>query len=69
MKKWSSINRVARGKGLLKGCWLVDPNGEKVATIMDHALAGQLAAAMSLTTMKQRTNYCAQEAGYVAKSG
>ena len=64
MGQWSSINRVARGKGMLKGCWLVDPDGEKVATIMDHSLAGQLAAAMNLTTMKQRTDFCAEAAGY-----
>lgn len=62
--KWSAVNRFARGRGSLKGCWLVDPAGERVATIMDGAIAGQLAAAMNLTTAKQRTDYLAEAAGY-----
>lgn len=61
---WSTINRVAKGKGLLKGVWLVDPDGEKRATIMDEALGRQLAAAMNLTTLKQRISFNANAAGY-----
>jgi hypothetical protein len=64
---WSTINRVAKGKGLLKGCWLVDPDGEKRATIMDEALARQIAAAMNLTTLEQRIEYAANNAGYRRK--
>lgn len=66
-RKWSTINRVAKGKGLLKGCWLVDPDGVKRATIMDEILARQIAAAMSITTTKQRTEFAANEAGYKLK--
>lgn len=60
---WSTINRVGP-RGLLKGCWLVNPQGHKVATIMDETLARQLAAAMSLTTQAQRQDYLAEVAGY-----
>lgn len=63
-RHWSTINRVKAGRGLINGCWLVDPDGVKRATIMDEILARQIAAAMSLTTMKQRTNYAAERAGY-----
>lgn len=64
LRKWSTITRVKAGKGLIKGCWLVDPDGVKRATIMDETLARQIASAMSLTTSKQRTNYAAELAGY-----
>lgn len=63
MKRWSSINRFGK-RGPLKGCWLKNPDGETVAIIMDGALAGQIAAAMNLTTMQQRVDYCAEAAGY-----
>jgi len=69
VRKWTTINRVAKGKGLLKGCWLVDPDGKRRATIMDEALARQIAAAMNLTTLKQRTDYSADAAGYKARKG
>lgn len=64
--KWKAINRVGKigSQSHLKGCWLIDPNGERVCTIMDHATALQIAAAMNLTTAKQRHDYCAEESGY-----
>lgn len=63
-RKWSTINRVKAGKGLIKGCWLVDPDGVKRATIIDEVLARQIASAMNLTTAKQRTDFAADQAGY-----
>lgn len=62
-KQWSAVNRFS-SNAILKGCWLVDPDGNKVATIMDGAIARQVAAAMNLTTAKQRHDYLAESAGY-----
>jgi hypothetical protein len=70
--RWSVINRVGK-RGLMNGCWLVSPDGKKVATIIDHAdsaISRQIAAAMNLTTTKQRTGAAADAAGYkVRKEG
>lgn len=65
-RTWSAVTRVGK-RGLLNGTWLKDPNGEIVATFSDGAIAKQCAAAMNLTTMKQRTDHCAEEAGYRRK--
>lgn len=65
-KQWAAVNRFGPigSKRNLKGCWLVDPDGNRVATIIDVAIAKQIAAAMNLTTMKQRTDWCADASGY-----
>lgn len=62
-KEWKSIARFSATKNL-KGCWLVDPDGERRAVILEHGLAGQIAAALNLTTMEQRIRYCTDLAGY-----
>lgn len=61
--QWSAVNRFSK-RGPLKGCWLVDPDGERVAVIMNGAIAGQIAAAMNMTTVRERTDFCAGRAGY-----
>ena len=63
-KDWTVVNRFTKDGRVLKGCWLKNPAGETVAIITDGALAGQIAAAMSLTTTKQRVEFCAAKAGY-----
>jgi hypothetical protein len=61
--KWYTIQRVGP-RGLLKGRWLADPEGRKVAAFHDEVLARQISAAMNLTTQAQRVAYLADEAGY-----
>lgn len=65
MTKWCTINRVGK-LGLLPGVWLVNPQGDKLATFMDDVMARQIAAAMNITTMKQRTDYLID--GYFGKN-
>jgi hypothetical protein len=62
-REWSAVNRFSK-RGPLKGCWLKDPDGKTVATIMDGTLAIQIAAAMNLTTQAQRINWNTTRAGY-----
>lgn len=56
---WRAIPRI---KG--KGVELKSPQGETVAVVYDLAIAKQIAAAMNLTTQKQRFDFLAGEAGY-----
>lgn len=57
MKTWSAYQ-------LNDGIWLRSPTGVAVAKFKKLAEAKQCAAAMNLTTQKQRINYLAEEAGY-----
>jgi hypothetical protein len=56
------VNRVGK-RGLLKGQWLIDPEGQKVGTFMDDHTARHCAAALNLTTAKQRTDKILQGTG------
>lgn len=62
-REWGAINRFSKGRPL-KGCWLVDPEGNRVATILDGAVANQIAAAMNMTTLSQRVDWIAERAGF-----
>jgi hypothetical protein len=68
--QWKAIPRHGEigSKRMLNGCWLVDPDGKRIATIMDFAIAQQIAAAMNLTTTKQRSDWCAEASGYKSRS-
>jgi hypothetical protein len=54
--RWVTINKL-RGRGV----FLVDPEGKKVGSFEDDVVGRQCAAAMNLTTAKQRTDYLADD--------
>ncbi len=64
--KWYTTNVIVEGRGLTSGVWLVAPDGTRVATFARNNAwaAAQCAAALNLTTQRQRTDYAAEQAGY-----
>lgn len=64
-RKWTVVSKIGK-RGTATGWWLVDPDGNKVASFpgrYDWA-ARQSAAALNLTTTNQRVDYLARAAGY-----